>query len=169
MRVQRRAGTEFWQVSFLTLPAFAPAADSCYRDQPHAKSRPHRNEGAGSPIGTNGRCDSGSASSPKNTAAFSSGRRLRRPRHWPSPCEVQVPLGANRTADAHSELLLRMAHPNPNGASELFSLALRRLCHNLSKNLLRSSLPSAADLGHASRDVERFHRGIGTELGLLRW
>ena len=32
-------------------------------------------------------------------------------RRWPSPCEVQVPLGANRTADARSELLLRMAHP----------------------------------------------------------
>jgi hypothetical protein len=63
----------------------------------------------------------------------------------------------------------------PNDASDLLSLAfrrcpideLRRLCHALSKNLLRSSLPSAADLGHASRDVERFHGGIGTELGLL--
>jgi hypothetical protein len=65
----------------------------------------------------------------------------------------------------------------PNGVSGFFSLAfrrcpiddLRRLCHALAKTLLRSSLPSAADLGHASRDVERFHCGIWTELGLLRW
>jgi hypothetical protein len=29
----------------------------------------------------------------------------------PSPCEVQVPLGSNRAADARSESLFRMAHP----------------------------------------------------------
>jgi hypothetical protein len=62
-----------------------------------------------------------------------------------------------------------------NGASDLLSLAfrrcpideLRRLCHALAKTLLRSSLPSAADLGQASRDVERFRCGLWTELGLL--
>jgi hypothetical protein len=64
-----------------------------------------------------------------------------------------------------------------NGASDLLSLALRRcpiddlrrLCHALAKTLLRSSLPSAAGLGHASRDVERLRWVIWPELGLLRW
>ena len=95
-------GYRFWQVSFHTLPALH------LRQLRATLTSPTRNRDR---IGTNGRCDSGSTSSPKNTAAFSSGRRLRRPRQWPSPCEVQVPPGANRTADARSELLLRMAHP----------------------------------------------------------
>jgi hypothetical protein len=158
-------GYRFWQVSFLTLPAL-------HLRQLHAiLASPTRNRDR---IGTDRRCDSGSTSSPKNTAAFSSGRRLRRPRHWPSPGEVQVPLGANRTADAPRSCCSEWRIRSP--LARLPSLPNRRIaaalscpfvCHALDKTLLRSSLPSAADLGHASRDVERFHWVISTELGLL--
>jgi hypothetical protein len=51
--------------------------------------------------------------------------------------------------------------------ARLPSLPNRRIAAALScpsKNLLHSSLPAVADLGHASRDVERFHYGIWTDL-----
>jgi hypothetical protein len=147
----------------------APSAAACYPDQPHA----NRDR-----IGTRVRI------------ARSSERTLRR-RQYQQPEEhgriLERPTSATPTAPAvamrSSSSTGRESYGGcalgpaaPNGASELLSLdfrrcpidELRRLCHALSKNLLRSSLPSAADLGHASRDVERFHCGIGTELGLLR-
>ena len=93
-------GHRFWQVSFLTLPALHLRHLRVTLTSPTRNRDRTGNEGADSP------------SSPKNPAAFPSGRRLRCLRHWPSPCEVQVPPGANRTADARSELLLRMAYPS---------------------------------------------------------
>jgi hypothetical protein len=91
--------------------------------------------GCGQPHLAHGRCDSGSTSSTTNSPA----------RHWPSPCELQAPLGANRTVDARSESLLRMACLNSSR-----SLPSLPLCHAAPKNhLRRSSLPAVSDLGHA--------------------
>ena len=69
---------------------------------------------------------------------------VREARHWPSPCELQAPLGANRTVDARSESLLRMACLNSSR-----SLPSLPLCHAPENHLRRSSLPSVSDLGHA--------------------
>jgi hypothetical protein len=54
-------------------------------------------------------------------------------RRWPLPCEVQVPLGANRTADARSESLLRMAYPSSSRSPSVVAISTNcgRLCHAL--------------------------------------
>jgi hypothetical protein len=95
--------------------------------------------------------------STKNMAAFSSGRRPQRP-----ALAVAMRSSSSTGRESYGGCALGVAAPN--GVSERLSLAFRRcpidewrpLCHAPEKNLLRSSLPAVADLGHASRDVERF-------------
>ena len=98
---------------------------------------------------------------------------------WPTsatPAAMAVAMRSSSSTGRESYGGCALGAAAPNGASDLLSLAFRRCaidglrprCRALSKNLLRSSPPSAADLGHASRDVEHFHCVIWTELGLLR-
>ncbi len=111
-------------------------------------------------------CDSGSTSCTTNAAAFSSGRRLRR-----LALAVAMRTSSSTGRESYGGCALGVAAPSC--VYELFSLAFRRcpidelrpLCHALEPKMLRSSLSSVADLGHASRDVERFHRGIWTDFG----
>ncbi len=82
------------------------------------------------------------------------------------PCEVQVPLRANLTADARSESLLRTAYPNSSCSPSVVAQ---------STNCGGSVMPfeefaafitaSCCRSWSRSRDVERSHCGIWTEAG----
>ena len=161
-------GYRFWQVSFLTLPALH------LRHLHVTLTSPTRNRDR---IGTRVRIAPSSERTLRQRQyqqPEGHGRILERPTSA-TPAAMAIAMRSSSSAGRESYGGCALGAASPNGASEFFSLAfrrcpidgLRRLCHALSKNLRRSSLPSAADLGHAFRDVERFHRGIWTELGLL--
>jgi hypothetical protein len=149
-RVQLRAGTDFLQVSFLTSPAL-------HLRQLHVTlTSATRNRDR---IGTRLRIAPSSERTLRRRQyqqPEEHGRILERPTSA-TPAAPAVAMRSSSSAGRESYGGCAHRASAPNGASDLLSLAfrrcpideLRRLCHALSKNLLRALLPSAADLGHA--------------------
>ena len=124
---------------------------------------------------TGGSCNARPAADDAAAAAVPAARRTRPQfrvadvcdaRRWPSPCEVQVPLGANLTADARSESLLRMAYLNSTSSPSVVAQSTNCGGSVMPFEEFAAFITAICCRSWSrSRDVERFHRGIWTEVG----